>query len=210
MKEIRDSKVIRTWLEKKHISDFFDTPGLSFQAYRYEKGEYISSPHKPLHKLLFLVKGTIQIYGIRPDGTMAPINQVQDQALIGDIEFTNQGYSPFFCEAKTTAVFLALPTEKYRPQLDQDLRFLHLLLEQFTDKLRLFSLEATSATVEERLLLYLKTGRPQGEIHGLEAATLRLRCSRRQLQRALRHLLEEGTLEKLGKGHYRLTGGEGD
>ena len=84
------------WLDKGGIRDCFDTPDLVFQAYRYEKGEYITVPGKPMDKILFLVEGTVQIYGIREDGSLSPVNQIVSPTILGDLEFPNQEAAPFF------------------------------------------------------------------------------------------------------------------
>ena len=73
---------------------YFDTPHLVFQAYSFEKGEYITSPDVPMDKLLFCIRGTIQIYGIRDDGGISPIGLARSPAILGDVEFGNGGKIP--------------------------------------------------------------------------------------------------------------------
>ncbi|MCI8865285.1 MAG: cyclic nucleotide-binding domain-containing protein [Lachnospiraceae bacterium] len=206
MIEISDGKQIEYWLDKGGVRDCFDTPDLVFQAYRYEKGEYITVPGKPMDKILFLVEGTVQIYGIREDGSLSPVNQIVSPTILGDLEFPNQEAAPFFTETKTPAVCLSLSTKAYRNQLDCDLRFLHVLVQSCTDKLKFFSLKDTvAATLEERVLLYLKNVCPRCEMDGVETAVFQLRCSRRQLQRVLKKLCEKGQVRRVGKGRYRLA-----
>ena len=205
MKVINGKKQIEFWLEKENILEYFDTPNLVFHGYRYEKGEYITAPNKRLDKILFLVEGVIQIYGIRDDGSISPVNQIKSPSVIGDLEFSNHGISPFFTEAKTSVTCISLSTKKYRKELDCDLRFLHMLLRTYADKLEIFTtLDTVAKTLEERVLLYMKNVCPSCELRGIEAALLQLRCSRRQLQRVLKKLCEEKKVEKIGKGAYRL------
>ena len=207
MREITDQRKIEEWVRMQQIRENFDTPNLVFQAFQYEKGEFLSSPDKPLSYLLFLVEGTIQIYGIRKDGGFAPINQGNTPTLLGDMEFCNPDESPFFAQAKNTVVCIGLSMKSYHQILDQDLRFLHVLLRSYGDKLRLFSrIETTAPTVREKLLLYLQEDCPNGEMDNVEAAIFRLRCSRRQIQRTLKLLCESGDLVKTGKGRYKLIG----
>ena len=68
-------------------------------------------------------------------------------------------------------------------------------------KLELSSRTSTTAqSLEERLLFYLQQPQSGGEIRHLENLLLHLHCSRRQLQRVLKKLCEEGQLEKTGRG----------
>lgn len=205
MKMIKDREQIREWVEREHILDYFDTPDLEFQACRYEKGEFITWFDRRLDDMLFLIEGTIQIYGIRENGSISPITEAESPAIIGDIEYIDHGISPFFVETKSPAVCIALSVKKYRKQLDCDLRFLHMLLESYAIKIKTFSMiDMSTSTLEERLLLYMQHIWPLGELDGVESALLQLRCSRRQLQRVLKKLCQEGRVIKIGKGKYRL------
>lgn len=206
MRIIEDKELLENWIRQGKIRDYFDTPGLVFQGYRYDKGEFLTAPDRLLEKLLFLVEGTIQIYGIRDDGTISPVSQAESPTIIGDVEFQTGGHSPFFAKAATAVSCLALSVPEHREQLDRDLRFLHLLLASYAEKLQVISTASTmTPTVEQRLLLHLEQAGSQGELKGIESATLQLRCSRRQLQRVLKRLCQEGTLVRCGKGRYRLA-----
>lgn len=65
-------------------------------------------------------------------------------------------------------------------------------------------MEAAAETVEQRVLLYLKNISPSNKLEGIDASALKLRCSRRQLQRVLTKLCQSGQIEKTGKGKYKL------
>lgn len=206
MKKITDTDRIAHWIKQEKIQDYFDTKDLEFHANQYEKGELIASPYTALGQILFLIEGVVQIYSLRNDGGISPISQIAEFALLGDMEFCTKEKSPFFVEAKTTVVCLTLSIKKYQEALNQDLRFLHVLLQSFLNKLKIFSsINVVALTIEERVLLYMKTLSTNGELQGVESATVQLRCSRRQLQRVLKKLCDEGAVEKLGKGHYRLA-----
>lgn len=205
MQPVKNQKQVEAWLEKSRARQCFDTPGLAFQACRYQRGETITSPDEPFFKVMFLVEGTVQIYGIRGDGGLSPVGLSRAPMLLGDIEFITGGASPFYTEAKTDAACVYLSTRQYGEALRRDARLLHTLLESCANKLKSFStLASATATVEERLLLYVES-QPQGELRGVEAATLQLRCSRRQLHRVLKKLCLEGRLRRVGAGRYRLA-----
>lgn len=209
MQRVQDQKQIEEWVRKYRVQDWFDSQGLEFGACWYEKGEYLAAPSRALDLLMFVVQGTIQIYGVQENGGLLPVNQVDSPTLIGDIEYSQGGRPPFFVEAKTRVLCITLPMSRWRCMLDKDLRFLHRLLQAYIDKLNLFAnMDVSAPTVEQRVLLYLQRSAPGGELRGVDAAVLQLRCSRRQLQRTLSRLCAEGRVEKIGKGRYRLCDAE--
>lgn len=206
MQEILNERQIRQWVETEGISRCFDTPDLPFRARQYEKNELIVSPDQPLTEILFVIRGTVQIYALSPEGRLSPVHLITCPALLGDAEFCRRTDSPFFAQAKTPVICLSLGLEENREKLEHDIRFLHTLLQSFAEKLNLFaSTDALRVTLEERVMHYLTNISPLHEINGVEQATYRLRCDRRQLQRVLKKLCANGTLEKFGKGHYRLA-----
>lgn len=205
LRRIRDERQAEYWLQKGRIRENFDTKNLPFSVCRFEKGEYLTTQGGRLSELLFLIEGEVQIYGIREDGSVTPVNRHEAPVLLGDAEFVMGGASSLFTEARTTVVCAALPMEPYRAELDKDVKFLHLLLRSYAGKFHtMATLEASAKTIEERVLIYMQHVCPNGKINGIETALLQLRCSRRQLQRVLKKLCEEGAVEKIGKGKYRL------
>lgn len=209
MQKLHDPDQIARWLEEGTIRAYFDTPDLPFEVWQYEKGELLSTPERPTSALLFIIRGSVQIYGVRDNGNLLPVNQSEGPTLIGDIEFCCKTRPVFFARAQTPVLCAALPFSGCRAQLDRDVRFLHLLLDSCLTKLILSAhVDPACTTVEERVLRYLRDGCACHELHSVEAAVLQLRCSRRQLQRALKKLCGEGKLEKTGKGRYRLSDAE--
>ena len=145
------------WLQKGHIRENFDTENLPFSVCRFEKGEYLTRQDGRLAELLFLIEGEVQIYGIREDGSVTPVNRHEAPALLGDAEFVMGGASSLFTEARTTVICAALPMEPYRAELDRDVKFLHLLLRSYAGKFHtMATLEASAKTIEERVLLYMR------------------------------------------------------
>lgn len=206
MEAIRDRKLMESLKKKADLESCFDTPDLEFQALRYEKGEFLARAGQKMERILFLVQGSVKIYALRDDGSLRPVNQSESPCIIGDLEYTTGGISPFFAEADSTVLCLSLSLPRYGEILKNDVRFLHTLLDSYARKLVLLSaLDTVPATLEEKVLVYLNS-LAAGKISSIEEAVLRLRCSRRQLQRVLRHLCETGQLEKTGRGCYQLAG----
>ena len=134
LRRIRDKKQVEHWLQKGHIRENFDTENLPFSVCRFEKGEYLTRQGGRLAELLFLIEGEVQIYGIREDGSVTPVNRHEAPVLLGDAEFVMGGASSLFTEARTTVICAALPMEPYRAELDRDVKFLHLLLRSYAGK----------------------------------------------------------------------------
>ena len=91
--------------------------------------------------------------------------------------------------------------------LHRDVRFLHCLLKEMTEKfIHGMDVEISPATLEGKVLMFFQQEAPAQEVSQVETMLFQLRCGRRQLQRVLKKLCGEGKLQRLGRGHYRLTG----
>lgn len=205
MEKIKDDKLKQYYIKKSDIESCISSKGLEFSVYRYKKGEQLTSPDKKLNEILLITEGTIRIYGFRNNGTVSPVNQQNAPVIIGDIEFSQQGNPPFFTDAVTDVVCVAVSLKKYAEILKNDVLFLRTLLHSYAQKLQFFAfVDAPAETIEDRVMLYLDKICPDHCLNGIEGAVLQLRCSRRQLQRVLSKLCQEGKVEKTGKGKYKL------
>lgn len=210
MRELRDDALMSRWIEGSGIRGYFDTEGLAFRVYTYENGEMIISPFQSFSELLFIADGKAWIYAVKGDGNITPVNVISKGTVLGDLEYCRKGDFPYYVEAQDTVVCLALEVEPYRQKLDQDVRFLHVLLDSVSDKLLLFTtLETTAENLEGRVILYMQNMCREGVLQGVGDAAMKLRCSRRQLQRVLKKLCDDGKIQKTGKGCYRITDGNG-
>lgn len=205
MKKISDPKIIQSYLQATELQSRFDTPNLPFMLFEYEKHELIASPVARLEYLLFIVSGTIHIFGIHHNGGIFPVNSVSQGMILGNCEFFSEGNTAFYVEAKTNVLCFALSIEEHKSVLDRDTQFLHTMIGSFFSTYRLLAdIELPAQSLEERFLLYLKNIAPDHQLASISTGIMQLRCSRRQLQRVVKKLCEEGILEKNGKGKYRL------
>ena len=150
--------------------------------------------------------GSIEISANRADGTSYPIGYLDGFTCIGDMEFCGKRDDTHQIEARTTALCIVLPLASTKELLLNDNRFLRYLLNSVTEKLMLYSSSQSNfSTLEESFLSYLSERCPDQTFSGVEKMAMQLHCSRRQLQRVLKKLLEEGQLVKLSKGSYRLS-----
>lgn len=206
MKLVRDAALLAKITEEMELSSRFDLEKIRFGLCRYEKGELLSGPHIRQKYLLILVTGIVQIYGTGYDGRKIPVNLAKKGSVIGDVEFCNSRNSNLFAEVKKEVLCVCIPIAENRQALEEDCRFLRWMLSSISEKVYLTRIsEGMVISVEERLLAYMREECEDFTLRGVEQATMRLRCSRRQLQRVLQNLCEEKLLEKTGKGIYCLT-----
>lgn len=206
MEKIFDPRLLEQMLKKWAIPERFDTPGLDFQLVRFSRGKFLVAPFLPMDHFLFVVRGEVHIYGLREDGGAFSVHLVGQGILLGDMEFIRRQQLPFYTEALGEVLCVALPMETYRERLHRDVKFLHTLLDSVSDKFLLFTRMGDSAQpVEQKLLTFLRDIQPDHTLHSINAGVMQLHCSRAQLQRVVRKLCQEGELEKVGKGRYRLA-----
>ena len=204
MRIIRDPETVYNCYIQEHVTDFCSQPPSAFHLRFYEEGEFLCSPMQPADCLLLLLDGTIYLYGLNQSGRYLPISARSDVMLLGDFEYATGTETQFYAEARSRIRCLALPIEPNRASLDKDIIFLHSLIRSLTDKFSFQSeIEIPSSTIEERLMRYMQIS-GNHRIEGIEATALVLRCSKRQLLRALKKQCEAGKIERIGHGVYGL------
>lgn len=210
MQRLTDAKQIQAYVEKYGVSRNFDTKDITFRAFRYEKGELLSTQGEKSQWLHFVVEGAVRVYDIHEDGSLSPVNVMRAPVMVGDFEFANHGISPFYVEAEEDCLCLSFSMEEYWKPLERDITFLHVLLESYAEKVRLSSmLDISAQSLEEKVMRYLACISKDHEINGTEKTAMVLKCSRRQLQRVLQKLCMEEKIEKVGRGCYRLVRSDG-
>lgn len=205
MRPVENAALIQRWVEESGVRGYFDTPHLVFQAYSFEKGSTSLPPMSPWTSCCFVsgVPSRSMVFGMTEAFPHWPGPQPGHSRGRG---VWQRGKSPFFSQAKTNALCLALSTREYSEQLHRDLRFLHCLLRFYGEKLERFSTQSvTGTTVEQRVLQYLEKGDAPAELMGMESATLQLRCSPPAVAAGAEKLCLQGKIEKVGKGRYRLA-----
>lgn len=210
MEYINDEELLQNLLEREGVLSCFETRGLGFRLVSYKKHELLCSPDRPLRDLLFLVKGGVRVYSLKENGGIAPVSRGVGRSVLGTMEFARQGLPSFFTEALEDILAIVLPIEPNRALLEQDRVFLRFALGYLAQTVWTFTLMGhADQPVEERLLTFLRDIQPDHTLHGINTGLMQFHCSRRQLQRVVKKLCEQGALEKTGKGKYRLAGGQG-
>lgn len=205
MRLIHDENLLQKALLELDIKSKLNIERVKPVLCRFDKGELLSGPHIKQRYILFIWSGNVHVYGIRLDGRKVPVTLSKKGDVIGDIEFGNSKNSNLFSEALKDVLCVGIPIREYRSDLEKDVRFLRYLLGSISSKVYMTNAsESPIVSVKEKLLHYMESECENHILKGVEHATMRLQCSRRQMQRVLKELCEDGSIEKIGKGNYKL------
>lgn len=199
-------------VEKDRLEYFFGEQQAHFRQrppviklVEFEKREILNDPLKPLDRFYILVRGSVSIYNLTEDGSIRYISKASSGTLLGDMEFSGAGNQSFYIETAETVLCLAMPFRENLDILENDPVFLRFVLRQLAGKLTLSAvLTASAQTLEEKVLFFLGKIQTDHTISSVNQAFQALHCSRRQLQRVLKKLCDEGLIIKTGRGCYRL------
>lgn len=207
MVECKDPELLEKYMEKYGIRELFSTEGLPFRLYRYEVGEQMNVLHPQEQYLKFIVEGRIGVDTVGRDGSLRRIAEDTAFVYFGEVEILGRSFNNHFHEVLETVYSIELPWGPLREVLWNDLKFLQFLVKHMSRTIYIAtnSMEESSEDIRSRLLLYIKHECKDGTFSGMEATAKRLRCSRRQLQRVVSQLVEEGALQKTGWGTYSRT-----
>lgn len=205
MKENKDINYINELILTSDILRHLQSQEINFKLYEFSNGEILINMLEKSKFIYFVMQGVIKIYGIRDDGSMYPIRYIDEFVVVGDIELCRKEKSPFLVESCGKTLCLAISLKENRRKLLQDNYFMEYIIESLSNKLALFvEYEVKFISLEEKLINYMRYECEDNMIKSVEKTTVQLKCSRRQLQRILKKLVEYGTIIKLSKGCYRL------
>lgn len=205
MQEILDQVLLETYLNQYNIRSLFDTPELPYRLYTYEPGEMMNILRPTTEYLKFVVAGSFDLYSVREDGVRNLIRHFEGFGFLGDLEFCGKNAGTRYQEVIDQVYTIELPLKSLRPVLMEDKRFLRFVLNNLAEKLSAaMPLKAEFPSLADTLVYYLRYECTDHRITSVEDTDFRLNYSRRQLQRVLRELTEQGVLLKEGKGRYKL------
>lgn len=206
MERIYEKEIIESCIAKSKYHAVLRPLGLDYYLTKYEKGELVSSPFQNETLFQIVEQGSINIYFIRGDGTRYSLSNGTTDYFLGDMELFYPKSSNIYAEAAESLSCISFSIEKHRELLLSNNGFLKLICKSLSAKLRtMAAMDAAPATLAERAMSYMKYKCRDGTLKGVEQAAFHLHCSARQLQRILNQLEDNGEVEKLGKGTYRLV-----
>ena len=207
MKKISDGRAVAARLKTSRHGPALAALRDELVLLQYDKGELVTSPFAEERWFQVVVQGSLNIYFIRDDGARYSLSSGNEGYILGDMELFDPHTESIYPEAAEPLVCLALSLDRSREALLADAGFLQTVCRSLTAKLSaLTALDAAPASLPDRVLSYMSYKCRDGVLKGLEQEAFHLHCSARQLQRILNRFVQEGRVEKVGKGAYRLTG----
>ena len=205
MREIRDPELLEHYIRKFHIRSFFDTQDLPFRLYEYAPGEMINVVHPMEESMKFIVEGIFDHYKIQDDGSPYLIAHCDGFGFMGDLAFCGRMPPGRYQEVIETVRAVELPMTQVRPILENDNRFLRFLLDIMAQRMTAsMHIRSDMTTAKKALIAYLRWRCPNHTITNVTEAAFHMNYSRRQIQRVLKSLTDNGTLIRTGKGCYTL------
>ena len=205
MREIRDPELLEHYIRKFHIRSFFDTWDLPFRLYEYAPGEMINIVHPMDESVKFIVEGVFDHYKIQEDGSPYLIAHCSGFGFMGDLAFCRRQPPDRYQEVMETVRAVELPLEAMRSTLENDNRFLRFLLNTMAQRMTAsMHIRSDMTSAEKALLGYLRWRCPSHTITNVTEAAFHMNYSRRQIQRVLKSLTDNGTLIRTAKGRYTL------
>jgi len=206
LRQIQDKELLEHYLRKYHIQSFFDTRNLPFRLYEYAPGEMINIVHPMEESIKFIVEGVFDHYKIQEDGSPYLIAHCDGFGFMGDLAFCGRMPSDRYQEVIETVRAVELPLEPLRATLENDNRFLRFLIDTMAQRMTAsMHIRSDMTDAEKALLAYLRWRCPNQTITNVSEAAFHMNYSRRQIQRVLKKLTENGTLIRTGKGCYVLS-----
>lgn len=201
MKKIDNTLKIQKYLKQYKLNALLKKYALDL--YHFHAHEILNEKLNPKDFLLFLVSGSISISTIRMDGSVSLIAKSDPLVCFGDIEFTQNTSKQYQIETLTPCYMLSIDLSTTRNQIKKDPDLLLFLLQSVTKKTTLIANAKYETTdIRSKVLYYLEHETENQTICGVEQCANHINASRRQLQRVLKELVEEGIIVKVKKGIY--------
>lgn len=205
METVNDRTLRDHYIRTQGIMDHFSLCEPNFLLMHYSPHELLTNPFSPSQYLQFVVDGELLLYDMPDEESTVMIqtsfNEVQ---LLGDVEFLDAQFTPFFVEARTDVYTLAIYQSQYREILQKDPVFLLYLCRNLANKLNGAVVDSKHMPLRRRVELSLKYAAEEEEITNIGHLAKTLNVSSRQLLRVLKMLCGEGVLEHIDKGRYRV------
>ena len=204
MEIISSKDRVSEWVTSSGILEHFSFEP-SFQLNHYHPGELLTSPFEKNRYLQFIVEGDVLLYDMPSEDSLAAIDSPFVRVeVIGETELIDPNFPTFFVEARSDVYTLALPLAEYRESLLDDNRFLRFVSASLTKKLSHATSPVQKLPAKEQLLRYISNADRSQPIRDMNHLSHLLHISPRQLTRALTALCEEGVLERIKKGVYKI------
>ena len=205
METVHDRKRRDRYIREQHILDHFSICKPDFLLMHYSPHELLTNPFSPSQYLQFIVEGELLLYDMPDEESTVTIQtSFNDVQLLGEVEFLDAQFTPFFVEASTDVYTLAIYQSRYRDILLKDPVFLLYLCRTLANKLNGAVADSRHMPLKHRVEVSLRYAAENEKITNIAHLAKSLNVSNRQFLRVLKELCEEGVLEHEKKGVYRL------
>jgi CRP-like cAMP-binding protein len=205
MQTMKSRKVLENYVVKAHIDRYFSSCSPRLYLFRYSPGEFLTSPFSPSEYLQFLVEGQVRLYDMPDESSVITIGaSFHEIQIIGEMELIDPDFTPFFVEAETEVLAVALHIGQHYDQLMQDPAFLRLLCISLAKKLQGASQLSEQFPLRDRVGKSLLRMEPGARITNIGKLAESINVSNRQLIRVLKEYCDKGILRHEKKGVYVL------
>ena len=206
MKKIQDAEQLSAYIELHHLQEYMDSDLLKMASLHYfEKEEHLIHAGTASDYLYFLVEGTVMVYSYSSDTQNICIDHAKPATPIGEASSLWGLLPKSSVKAVSNCICLSIPLNKYRTQLQQDVRFLQNICQLLSYRLNSGINLANSLTepVETRLAKFILTNHEDDRFSfRLTTCASILNVSYRHLLRTITNFREANIIEK--KKNYYL------
>ncbi|WP_042464127.1 transcriptional regulator YeiL [Neobacillus dielmonensis] len=204
--EIYKNEKRQHFLEKHSIKHLFSFPIEDYiEVHEYKRDEWIIQEGTRPDYLFYVIEGKAKIYVTHQNGKVSLINFINPNEYIGEMELLNDIYYTKGIQSSTKTICLAIPFNRCRAQLLEDVVFLRELTRLLSLKSTIMAAKYTQSLafpLENRLaefILQTADGHVYKEKHVMVCDFLGV--SYRHLLHVLGQFCEKGYLQKEGRSY---------
>lgn len=206
--EIYKGEKKRLYLDKNLLTYLFSFPVEEFmEVHEYQRDEWLIQEGKGTDFLFYVIEGKAKIYITHQNGKVSLVNFVNKNDFIGEMELLNEGYYSKGIQASTKTICFALPFQRYRTQLMEDVKFVRELSKLLSAKTTLMVAKYSQSLafpLENRLADFILQTADNG-VYKEKHVTIcdYLGVSYRHLLHVLTQFCKKGYLQKEGR-YYQI------
>lgn len=214
MNEIKDTKLLDTYIKRNHIHSFFSDFELCYPHMtlaEFPKNTFICCDSDYRGYFYFFVEGNYKVYGNLRNGKRILYRFCNSFSVLGETEFLlDETYHAEIHTVETTnrCVVVLLDYRDIMPVLLEDAKFLHFICRVLAEKLSYFGnmqMINTLSSAREKVAIYLVNSVDHSGIfcenHGIVAEQLDI--SYRHFHRILQQFAHNGWIARMKNG-YRI------
>ena len=213
IEKIKDMELLKAYYLKNHMNELFSKKRIDdLELFKVNRLEYICFQEEDMTYLWFLVEGRAKVIKTLANGKTLLLSFYEGFGVIGDVELVQEASVNCTVQALTTCYVLALPAQKARMLLKEDVKLLNFICRALAEKLENISNSSSINLLyplENRLASYINMVAGESEYNigrrcfneNLTQLAEALGTSYRHLLRTLNGLCQLGVLGKEKEGY---------